>query len=85
MSNSTNLTKVTAKMTFLVVSSSPYMRGILKFVLETLLDAEVTELESEEQALSFLRNIDHGPSMIVYDPNTNFFNISMLLKKCFIQ
>ena len=73
MSNSTNMTKVTAKMTFLVVSSSPYMRGILKFVLETLLDAEVTELESEEQALSFLRNIDHGPSMIVYDYTPNAY------------
>ena len=60
-------------MTFLVVSSSPYMRGILKFVLETLLDAEVTELESEEQALSFLRNIDHGPSMIVYDYTPNAY------------
>ncbi len=60
-------------MTFLVVSSSPYMRGILKFVLETLLDAEVTELESEEQALSFLRNIDHGPSMIVYDYAPNAY------------
>ena len=60
-------------MTFLVVSSSPYMRGILKFVLETLLDAEVTELQSEEQALSFLRNVDHRPSMIVYDYSPNAY------------
>jgi HD-GYP domain-containing protein (c-di-GMP phosphodiesterase class II) len=49
------------------------MRGILKFVLETLLDAEVTELESEEQALSFLRNVDHRPSMIVYDYTPNAY------------
>lgn len=54
-------------MEFLVVSGSPYMRGILKFVLETLLDAEVTELESEEKALLFLKNITQQPSMIVYD------------------
>lgn len=55
------------KMEFLVVSTSPYMRGILKFVLETLLEAEVTELESEEKALLFLKNIVHQPSMIIYD------------------
>lgn len=57
----------TTKLPFLVVSASPYMRGILKFVLETLLHTEVTELESEEKALSFLKNLDHAPSMIVYD------------------
>ena len=67
MSNSTSMTTNTKKMEFLVVSTSTYMRGILKFVLETLLTAEVTELESEEKALSFLKNIDHQPSMIVYD------------------
>lgn len=55
------------KIPFLVVSASPYMRGILKFVLETLLHTEVTELESEERALSFLKNIESAPSMIVYD------------------
>ena len=32
------------KLPFLVVSSSPYMRGILKFVLETLLHTDVAEL-----------------------------------------
>lgn len=59
-------TKIT-KIPFLVVSRSPYMRGILKFVLETMLHTEVTELESEEKALLFLKNLDHAPSMIVYD------------------
>lgn len=61
------------KIPFLVVSSSPYMRGILKFVLETLLQVDVTELESEEKALSFLKNIDHKPSMIVYDYTPNAY------------
>jgi hypothetical protein len=55
------------KLPFLVVSSSPYMRGILKFVLETLLHTDVSELESEEKALLFLKNLDPVPSMIVYD------------------
>ncbi len=55
------------KLPFLVVSSSPYMRGILKFVLETLLHTDVTELESEEKALLFLKNLTLVPSMIVYD------------------
>ena len=58
---------------FLVVSASPYMRGILKFVLETLLLADVTELESEEKALSFLKNLEHSPSMIVYDYTPNAY------------
>lgn len=61
------------KIPFLVVSSSPYMRGILKFVLETLLQVDVTELESEEKALSFLKNIDNQPSMIVYDYTPNAY------------
>lgn len=51
----------------LVISSSPYMRGILKFVLETLLLTDVTELENEEKALNFLRNLEGAPAMIVYD------------------
>jgi response regulator RpfG family c-di-GMP phosphodiesterase len=55
------------KIPFLIVSESPYMRGILKFVLETLLHTEVTELENEEKALLFLKNIEIAPSMIVYD------------------
>jgi HD-GYP domain-containing protein (c-di-GMP phosphodiesterase class II) len=63
------------KLPFLVVSNSPYMRGILKFVLETLLHTEVTELESEEKALSFLKNLDSVPSMIVYDYTPNAFLI----------
>jgi hypothetical protein len=61
------------KLPFLVVSSSPYMRGILKFVLETLLHTEVTELESEEKALSFLKNLESNPSMIVYDYTANAY------------
>ncbi|MBA2406268.1 MAG: hypothetical protein H0V66_15940 [Bdellovibrionales bacterium] len=74
MSNSTNAVKnEPKKISFLVVSASPYMRGILKFVLETLLLAEVTELESEEKALSFLKNVDHSPSMIVYDYTPNAY------------
>jgi HD-GYP domain-containing protein (c-di-GMP phosphodiesterase class II) len=61
------------KLPFLVVSNSPYMRGILKFVMETLLHAEVTELESEEKALLFLKNLQSYPSMIVYDYTTNAY------------
>lgn len=61
------------KLPFLVVSSSPYMRGILKFVLETLLHTDVTELESEEKALSFLKGLDSFPSMIVYDYTPNAY------------
>jgi response regulator RpfG family c-di-GMP phosphodiesterase len=57
----------------LVVSSSPYMRGILKFVLETLLKTEVTELESEEKALQFLKDLDFAPAMIVYDYTSNAY------------
>lgn len=49
------------------------MRGILKFVLETLLHTEVTELENEEKALSFLKNLDLQPSMIVYDYTPNAY------------
>jgi hypothetical protein len=67
------MAEVITKIPFLVVSASPYMRGILKFVLETLLHAEVTELESEEKALSFLKNMDHLPSMIVYDYTPNAY------------
>jgi HD-GYP domain-containing protein (c-di-GMP phosphodiesterase class II) len=61
------------KVPFLVISSSAYMRGILKFVLETLTHSEVVELESEEKALSFLKNLDYAPSMIVYDYMSNSF------------
>jgi hypothetical protein len=67
------MTSTTKKLPFLVVSSSPYMRGILKFVLETLLHTEVTELESEEKALSFLKNLEQVPSMIVYDYTPNAY------------
>lgn len=63
------------KLPFLVVSSSPYMRGILKFVLETLLHTEVVELESEEKALLFLKNLEAAPSMIVYDYTPNAYLI----------
>lgn len=55
------------------MSNSPYMRGILKFVLETLLHTDVTELESEEKALLFLRNLELVPSMIVYDYTSNAY------------
>lgn len=61
------------KLPFLVVSTSPYMRGILKFVLETMLHTEVTELESEEKALSFLKGLESVPSMIVYDYTPNAY------------
>jgi hypothetical protein len=64
---------ITKKLPFLVISSSPYMRGILKFVLETLLHTDVTELESEEKALSFLKNLETAPSMIVYDYTANAY------------
>lgn len=61
------------KAPFLVVSASPYMRGIIKFVLETLLLADVTELESEEKGLSYLKNLDQAPSMIIYDYTPNAY------------
>jgi response regulator RpfG family c-di-GMP phosphodiesterase len=57
----------------LVVSESPYMRGILKFVLETLLNTDVTELENEEKALNFLKNLEGAPAMIVYDYTSNSY------------
>ncbi len=57
----------------LVVSNSPYMRGILKFVLETLLRTDVTELENEEKALNFLKALDGAPAMIVYDYTSNAY------------
>lgn len=63
----------TTKLPFLVVSNSPYMRGILKFVLETLLHTDVTELETEEKALSFLKNLEAAPSMIIYDYTPNAY------------
>lgn len=65
--------QTSTKVPFLVVSESPYMRGILKFVLETLLVTEVTELESEEKALLFLKNLIQVPSMIVYDYTPNSY------------
>lgn len=49
------------------------MRGIIKFVLETLLQVDVTELESEEKALLFLKNLEHQPSMIIYDYTPNAY------------
>lgn len=67
------MTTTVKKLPFLVVSTSPYMRGILKFVLETLLHTEVTELESEEKALLFLKNLESVPSMIVYDYTPNAY------------
>lgn len=73
MSNSIDMSTEIKKAPFLVVSASPYMRGILKFVLETLLLADVTELESEEKGLSFLKNLDQAPSMIVYDYTPNAY------------
>jgi response regulator RpfG family c-di-GMP phosphodiesterase len=57
----------------LVISDSPYMRGILKFVLETLLNTDVTELENEEKALNFLKNLEGAPAMIVYDYTPNAY------------
>lgn len=57
----------------LVVSNSPYMRGILKFVLETLLQTDVTELENEEKALNFLKALEGAPAMIVYDYTSNAY------------
>ncbi|MFZ4714925.1 MAG: HD-GYP domain-containing protein [Bacteriovoracaceae bacterium] len=64
---------VPQKVTFLVVSSNPYLRGILKFCLETLLHANVTELESEEKALLFLKDLSFFPGMIIYDYRTHAY------------
>jgi HD-GYP domain-containing protein (c-di-GMP phosphodiesterase class II) len=51
----------------LVISSSPYMRGILKFIIEGQLTTNVTELESEEKALIYVKNLNQQIGMIVYD------------------
>jgi response regulator RpfG family c-di-GMP phosphodiesterase len=67
------------KVPFLVVSSSPYMRGILKFVLESHLHTEVVELDSEEKALKFLKDIELQPSMIVYDYVPNAYLVEDFL------
>lgn len=63
------------KIPFLLVSQNPYMRGILKFILETLLHADVTELESEEKALLYLKNLNSLPGMIIYDYEPNAYLI----------
>lgn len=55
------------KIPFLIISANPFLRGILKFVLESLLMIDATELENEEKALNYLRNLEIFPSMIVYD------------------
>lgn len=67
------MNKESKNLPLLVVSSSPYMRGMIKFVLETLLQTDVTELESEEKALNYLRHIDAAPSMIIYDYTPNAY------------
>lgn len=61
------------KLPLLVVSANPYMRGILKFVLETRLHLDVTELDSEEKALTYLREIGPRPAMIIYDYNPHAY------------
>lgn len=78
------MTNTVSKLPFLVVSHSPFMRGILKFVLETLLHTEVTELESEEKALLFLKNLESAPSMIVYHYSPHAYlleDFSAILKR----
>lgn len=55
------------------------MRGILKFVLESHLHTEVTELECEEKALLFLKNLEHQPSMIIYDYMPNAYLVEDFL------
>jgi response regulator RpfG family c-di-GMP phosphodiesterase len=74
------MTKQMNKLPFLVVSNSPYMRGILKFVVETMLHTEVTELETEEKALSFLKNLERVPSMIIYDYTPNAYLVEDFFK-----
>lgn len=61
------------KIPFLVVSQNPYMRGIIKFLLETQLHTDVTELESEEKALSYLKDLKYKPGMIIYDYEPNAY------------
>lgn len=61
------------KKPFLVVSTSPYMRGVLKFVLETIFHVDVTVLESEERAISFLREQGNNLSLIIYDYTPNAY------------
>jgi len=62
-----------ATVPILLVSHNPYLRGILKFISETMLKTEVTELESEEKALLYLKNLTVFPSMIVYDYSPNAY------------
>jgi hypothetical protein len=49
------------------------MRGIIKFVMESLLHTDVTELESEEKALQFLKEIEVSPGLIIYDYRSNSY------------
>jgi HD-GYP domain-containing protein (c-di-GMP phosphodiesterase class II) len=71
--SSIDMSEETKTIKFLVVSASPYMRGIIKFVVETLLMADVEELESEEKALLFLKNVNSYPCMIIYDYTSNAY------------
>jgi len=67
------MTELNNNLPFLVVSSSVYLRKILKFVLESHIKSDVTELESEEKALQFLKNLSVTPSLIVYDYTPNSY------------
>jgi len=61
------------KTPILIISQSPYMRGIIKFVMESLLHTDVTELESEEKALQFLKEVEVSPGFIIYDYRSNSY------------
>lgn len=61
------------KIPFLIISPNQFLRGIVKFILETLLHADVTELESEEKALMYLKNLNIFPGMIIYDYTPNAY------------
>lgn len=67
------MTVETNKTPILIISQSPYMRGIIKFVMESLLHTDVAELESEEKALLFLKNVEVSPGIIIYDYRANSY------------
>jgi hypothetical protein len=52
---------------FLLISSNVYLRGILRFILEAKLLAQVTEIDSEESALNYLKQSQNEYSVIIYD------------------
>jgi HD-GYP domain-containing protein (c-di-GMP phosphodiesterase class II) len=65
---------------FLLISTNAYLRGILRFILEAKLLSQVTEIESEESALSFLKSSQNEYSVIIYDYVPNAYLVEDFVK-----